>query len=149
MPSDSEEHERAALTEALGIGGPGESGGEAGGKAEESCSSEQTSHEVSLGVNGASVRRSTSHVGVARNVGDTSNFDFSRPPAMVAVASVIPIACAIAATRAIATYGPARVIPVGFAPSALLTLGEWAPPTPRVSAAAIVGSACQRVFSNS
>lgn len=61
----------------------------------------------------------------ARDALFLSNFDFARLPAMVAVASVIAIGVALLATRAIATYGPIRVIPAGFAVSAVLTLGEW------------------------
>lgn len=61
----------------------------------------------------------------ARDALFLSNFDFARLPVMVAVASVISIGVALLATRAIATYGPNRVIPAGFAVSAVLTVGEW------------------------
>src|ERR1700704_152484 len=61
----------------------------------------------------------------ARDTLFLSNFDFARLPVMVAVASVISIGVALFATRAIATYGPARVIPAGFGVSAVLTIGEW------------------------
>lgn len=73
----------------------------------------------------------------ARDTLFLSNFEFVRLPAMVAAASVISIGVALLATRAIATYGPTRIIPVGFAVSAVLTLGEWWLATWNVGVAAI------------
>lgn len=54
-----------------------------------------------------------------------SNFNVSSLPLMVAVSSAVSILVALAAARAMATHGPARVVPVAFLGGALLTLGEW------------------------
>lgn len=54
-----------------------------------------------------------------------TNFHVNSLPLMVAGASVLSIVAALLATRAIATFGPARVVPATFLGSALLTLGEW------------------------
>jgi len=53
-----------------------------------------------------------------------SNFNIAHLPMMVAGASALSIAVALLASRAMVSQGPARVIPVGFAVSAVLTLGE-------------------------
>ncbi len=54
-----------------------------------------------------------------------SSFDVRRLPVMVAGAALFSIVVALLTTRALAAHGPARVIPAGFAASALLTIGEW------------------------
>jgi len=74
----------------------------------------------------------------ARDTLFLTSFDFARLPVMVAAASVISIGVALLATRAIATYGPARVIPAGFGASAVLTVGEWWLATRNVGVAAVV-----------
>jgi hypothetical protein len=74
----------------------------------------------------------------ARDTLFLSSFDFARLPVMVAAASVISIGVALLATRAIATYGPARVIPAGFGASAVLMVGEWWLATRDVGVAAVV-----------
>lgn len=54
-----------------------------------------------------------------------SSFDVTRLPIMVAAASGLSIAVALAASRAMVTYGPGRLIPISFGISSVLCLGEW------------------------
>jgi hypothetical protein len=54
-----------------------------------------------------------------------TNFNVSSLPVVIAVTSVLSIVVAILATRGMATLGPARLIPMAFMGSALLTIGEW------------------------
>jgi ATP/ADP translocase len=74
----------------------------------------------------------------ARDTLFLSTFHFARLPAMVVLASVTSIGVALFATRVIATHGPTRVIPAGFAVSAVLMLGEWWLALRNVGVAAIV-----------
>jgi ATP:ADP antiporter, AAA family len=74
----------------------------------------------------------------ARDTFFLSSFDFAHLPVMVGAASVVSIAVALLATRAIATYGPARVIPAGFGASAALMVGEWWLSTRSAGVAAVV-----------
>ena len=46
-------------------------------------------------------------------------------PAMIAVASVVSILAVLLASRLVATYGPAVVVPTTFLVSAVMLLGEW------------------------
>lgn len=55
-----------------------------------------------------------------------TSFHFASLPLMVTAASVVSIAAAVLATRAMATLGPARFVPMAFLASAVLTLAEWA-----------------------
>src|SRR5689334_24844692 len=55
-----------------------------------------------------------------------SNFPLQALPVMVIATSILAIAVAYAFTRALNAWGPERVIPAGFAGSAVLLLVEWA-----------------------
>jgi AAA family ATP:ADP antiporter len=55
-----------------------------------------------------------------------SSFPITALPAMVIGASVVSVALALGATRLMSRVGPARVVPIAFAASAVLLLGEWA-----------------------
>jgi hypothetical protein len=61
----------------------------------------------------------------ARDTMFLSSFEVTRLPIMVAAASGLSIAVALAASRAMVTYGPGRLIPISFAISSVLCLGEW------------------------
>jgi MFS family permease len=68
-----------------------------------------------------------------------SSYPVSALPLMTITAAIVSIAMAFAAARALSRFGPERVIPIGFAASALLLLGEWAivRPWPRFAAVAV------------
>jgi hypothetical protein len=68
-----------------------------------------------------------------------SNFDVTQLPAMIIAASFVALATAFAASRAMTRLGPARVVPLLFAASALFQLVEWAAigAYPRVVAIAV------------
>ncbi|HSQ59712.1 MAG TPA: hypothetical protein VLT84_04690 [Acidobacteriota bacterium] len=68
-----------------------------------------------------------------------SSFPVSALPLMTITAAIVSIAMAFAAARALSRFGPERVIPIGFAASAILLLGEWAlvRPWPRGAAVAV------------
>ena len=77
----------------------------------------------------------------SRAIRDTlflSSFAPRTLPLMVAVASVLAIACAIGAARLLSRHGPARVVPGVLALSGLLTLAEWLLATIRPAAGAVV-----------
>ena len=54
-----------------------------------------------------------------------SNFPVTALPGMMIATSVLAIALAYGATRALTAWGPERVIPTGFAVSAALLMTEW------------------------
>ena len=54
-----------------------------------------------------------------------SNFPVTALPGMMIATSVLAIALAFGTTRALSAWGPERVIPTGFAVSAVLLLAEW------------------------
>ncbi|HEU4333469.1 MAG TPA: hypothetical protein VFT32_03155, partial [Candidatus Eisenbacteria bacterium] len=68
-----------------------------------------------------------------------SSYPVSALPLMTITAAIVSIAMAFAAARALSRFGPERVIPIGFAASAFLLLGEWAivRPWPRLAAVAV------------
>lgn len=68
-----------------------------------------------------------------------STFDVTALPRMIMVASVASIATVFAASRAMARFGPGRVMPTLFAGSAVLQLLEWSlvAPAPGVAAVAV------------
>lgn len=68
-----------------------------------------------------------------------STFDVTALPRMIMVASVASIATVFAASRAMARFGPGRVMPTLFAGSAVLQFFEWAlvAPAPGVAAVAV------------
>jgi AAA family ATP:ADP antiporter len=77
----------------------------------------------------------------ARATRDTlflTTFPVTALPAMVAGASVLSIAVALAATRATAWAGPERFVPATFLASAALTLAAWAVASAAPAAGAIV-----------
>lgn len=77
----------------------------------------------------------------SRAIRDTlflSSFAPRTLPLMVAVASVLSIACAIGAARLLSRHGPARVVPGALALSGLLTLAEWLLASLRPAAGAVV-----------
>ena len=54
-----------------------------------------------------------------------SSFDVSALPAMVIASAVLSVALAFLASRAMTAVGPARLVPIVFASSAILLLVEW------------------------
>ncbi len=54
-----------------------------------------------------------------------SSFDVSALPAMVMVSAALSVLLAFAASRMMTSFGPARLVPVLFASSAVLLLVEW------------------------
>ena len=54
-----------------------------------------------------------------------SSFPVSALPAMTVASATFSVAMAFAASKALSRLGPARVVPLGFAGSALLLLVEW------------------------
>lgn len=54
-----------------------------------------------------------------------SSFDVSALPAMVMMSAVLSLVLALAASRLMTSIGPARLIPVLFASSAILLVVEW------------------------
>lgn len=54
-----------------------------------------------------------------------SSFDVSALPLMVMTSAALSVLLAFAATRMMTSYGPARLVPVLFASSAVLLLVEW------------------------
>jgi AAA family ATP:ADP antiporter len=67
-----------------------------------------------------------------------STFQVTALPAMMIATSILAIAVAFAFTRSLNAWGPQRVIPVGFAGSALLLILEWAISAPFPRPAAIL-----------
>ncbi len=54
-----------------------------------------------------------------------SLFPIERLPVMVIATAIVSIGAVIAMIRALARYGPARVVPIAFVASAALLLAEW------------------------
>jgi ATP/ADP translocase len=54
-----------------------------------------------------------------------SNFEVTSLPSMIIAAALLSIVVVLMATRAMSRLGPARLIPIAFVGSALLTLVEW------------------------
>ncbi len=54
-----------------------------------------------------------------------SSFPVSALPAMMVASAIVSVAMVLVAARALARFGPERVIPLGFAGSAALLLIEW------------------------